>query len=472
MTDRSFERANDESRARLTRLIATLTPVSAGGRSGRWLDSGCGSGHMGFWDRWQARSLDGDAGGAMVGTGRVGRRRRATGQRRAGRIPVGHRSGRDRRPRPRRGDEARRTRRGVPDATVDAIEGTPSAYLLHRHRHRGEHLDQIERALGVAAPTAVDRDFVARNAASRQRLASIVERLRESDMALLTEEGGWTVAQALAHVAFWDRSTAARWRVAQAGAAEGKSLDPFQIPYSLLDGLNPPLAEMVDAWSGRLGLAIGREALDAAAAVDAIIESLADSLPASVIAEKPNLVGRWAHREAHIAQLERALAAGRPAAAPVDRSFDGRNEASLARLREFLGGLSAADLAQSSGEGSWTVGQTLGHLAFWDRFLASRWRSAVAAGPGEQPTFLPHELADLINDSLPATWLAFASSSPEAAIAEAVEAAQAVDHLIAGLPETATVEAVLADRPALLDRSIHRLEHLEEMEKAIALHRG
>ncbi len=255
-------------------------------------------------------------------------------------------------------------------------------------------------------------------------------------------------------------------------AAEGKPLDPFQISYALLDGLNPPLAEMVDAWTGRLGVAIGRETLDSAAAVDAIIESLADSLPDSLIAEKPNLVGRWVHREAHIEQLERALAAGRPAAAPVDRSYDARNEASLARLRDLLGQLSAADLALSPGEGSWTVGQTLGHLTFWDRFLASRWRAAVAAGPGEQPSFLPHELADLINDGLPPTWLAFASSSPEAAIAETLAAAEAVDNLISGLPETAPIEAVLAGRPALLDRSIHRLEHLEGLEKAIAARRG
>ena len=98
--------------------------------------------------------------------------------------------------------------------------------------------------------------------------------------------------------------------------------------------------------------------------------------------------------------------------------------------------------------------------------------AAVAAEPGGQPTFLPHELADLINDGLPPTWLAFASSAPEAAIAETLEAAQAVDRLIAGLPETAPVEAVLADRPALLDRSIHRLEHLEELQKVIAAHRG
>ena len=472
MTDRSFQHANDQARARLARLVATLTPAQlAVDLGGGWTVASALT-HTGFWDRWQAarwtEMLAGrwsaqdesviaaehlanaalDPYWAGIGSGRI--------------VALALEAA----------TELDALIAGAPDATVEALAGMPSAYLLNRHRHRGEHLDQIERALGIVAPRAVDRSFVARNAASRQRLASIVECLRESDMALITEEGGWTVAQALAHVAFWDRSTAARWRAAQAAADEGEPPDPFQIPYALLDGLNPPLAEMVDAWSGRLGAAIGRETLAAAAAVDAIIESLADSLPDSLLAEKPNLVGRWTHREAHIEQVERALAAGRPAAAPVDRSFDARNEASLARLREFVGGLSAADLALSSGEGSWTVGQTLGHLAFWDRFLEARWRAAVAAEPGGQPTFLPHELADLINDGLPPTWLAFASSSPEAAMAETLEAAQAVDRLIAGLPETAPVEAVLADRPALLDRSIRRLEHLEELQKVIAAHRG
>lgn len=318
-----------------------------------------------------------------------------------------------------------------------------------------------------AAPADVDRTFVERNAASRRRLASLVERLRDEDLALPTEEGGWTVAQALAHVAFWDRSWAARWRAAQAAAAEGKPLDPFGIPYELLEGINPPLVELVDAWSGRLGTAVAAEALAAAESVDSLIESLADGVSDALLTEKPASVGRWSHREAHLEQLERALAAGRPAAAPVDRSYVARNESSLARLRKSIGGLSAADLMRSAGSGSWTVGQVLGHLAFWDRFLAARWNAALEAGPGEQPSVFPHELADLINEGLPPTWQAFASAAPEAAIAETLAAAEAIDSLIAGLPEAAPVEAVLAERPALLDRSLHRLEHIAALEAAL-----
>jgi hypothetical protein len=37
----------------------------------------------------------------------------------------------------------------APDALVEKLEVGPSAYLLHRHRHRDEHLDHIERVLAA-----------------------------------------------------------------------------------------------------------------------------------------------------------------------------------------------------------------------------------------------------------------------------------------------------------------------------------
>jgi hypothetical protein len=73
----------------------------------------------------------------------------------------------------------------------------------------------------------------------------------------------------------------------------------------------------------------------------------------------------------------------------------------------------------------------------------------------------------LLNDGQPATWQAVASGSPETAIAETLAAAEEVDAIIAGLPESAPIEVVLAERPALFDRSIHRLEHLATIERAI-----
>jgi uncharacterized damage-inducible protein DinB len=473
MTDRSFQLANDESRARLARLVATLTPRQLAVDLGEGWTVASVLGHMGFWDRWQAarweQTLAGDwqADSASVKAAEcLANDALHPYWARAAAADLGALAL----------EAATRLDAlvsAVPDSLVDQLEGSPFAYLLHRHRHRGEHLDHIERGLAaadaglpvVAAP--VDRGFVERNAAARRRLASLAERLRDSDMQLPTEEGGWTAAQVLAHVAFWDRSNTARWRAALAAAEQGQPLDPVGIPYALLDGLTPPLIEMVGAWSGRLGTAVANEALAAAEEADALIESVAAIVPDTLIAEKPNLVNRWNHREAHVEQVERALAAGRPGAAAVDGSYLARNEASLERLRKALDGLTAADLALASGEGSWTVGQILGHLTFWDRFLAERWEAALAAGPGEQPSTMPHELADLINGGLPPTWLAFASAAPEAAIAETLAAAEAIDRLIAGLPPETPVAAILAERPALLDRSIHRFEHLDQVERAL-----
>jgi hypothetical protein len=178
------------------------------------------------------------------------------------------------------------------------------------------------------------------------------------------------------------------------------------------------------------------------------------------------LLNRWTHRNAHLHQIEAALAAGRPEAAPADRSFIERNDASRSRLRSVLSSLTAVDLAESAGEGQWTVGQVIGHLAFWDRFLAGRWRAALASGPGGQPSYLPHELADLLNDGLPATWNAFAATSADAVIAEALAAAEESDSIIGGLPDSTPIDAILAERPALLDRSIHRASHFVEIECA------
>ena len=467
MTDRSFQRANDESRERLAQLVTTLTPGQLAVDLGDGWTVASALAHAGFWDRWQAERWTEMLAGrwsaqdeSVIATEHL-----------ANDALHPYWSGVDAADIPALALEAATKLdaliAGAPDSIVDSIEGTPSAYLLHRHRHRGEHLDHIERCLAAAAPASVDRTFVERNASSRRRLAALVERLRDEDLALPTEEGGWTVTQALAHMAFWDRSTASRWRAAQA-VSEGKPLDPLGIPYELLEGINPPLADLVDAWSGRLGTAAAREALAAAESIDALVESLAAEIPDALIAEKPNFVNRWTHREAHLDQLERALATGRPAAAPVDRSYLARNEASLERLRKVLGSLSAADLDRSPHNSSWTVGQILGHLAFWDRFLAARWKVAQAAGPGEQPSVFSHDLSDLLNLGLPPSWQAFASAAPQAAIAETLAAAETVDRLISSLPTQAPVADVLAGRPALLDRSIHRLEHLDQIERALA----
>lgn len=469
MTDRSFQHANDESRERLARLVETLTPSQLEIDLGEGWTAASALAHAGFWDRWQAaRWTEMLAGRWSAQDDSV-----IEAEHLANEALHPYWAGIDAKDVPALALEAATKLDALiasaPDALVDAIEGTPSAYLLHRHRHRDEHLDHIERTIAaVAGP--LDRSFVEKNAASRRRMASIVERLRPEDMSRATEpteEGSWTIAQVLGHLLFWDRSMEARWNAALEKAGDGGPVDIVGIPMELTDAINLPLAGLIDAWTARLGLEIGNEALAAAEAVDALVEKAADRLPPAAVAARPNAVNRWGHRASHLEGIERALADSRPAAAPVDKGYLGRNESSRAAVKELVGGLSAADLARPAGDGSWTVGQVVGHLAFWDRFLAARWRAGLAGGTGGQPSYLPHELADLLNDGLPPTWSALAAADGGAVIAEVIAAAEEIDTIIAGLPAHTPVAEMLAERPALLDRSLHRNEHLDQIRRGL-----
>jgi hypothetical protein len=106
----------------------------------------------------------------------------------------------------------------------------------------------------------------------------------------------------------------------------------------------------------------------------------------------------------------------------------------------------------------WTVGAALVHLAFWDRCLKlwlERWqRSGIAASLD----------ADLLNETLLPLWTAIA---PADAARLAVEAAEALDRWL----ESASADVLAGirglGRPYLLDRSLHRNQHLDEIEAAL-----
>jgi hypothetical protein len=221
-------------------------------------------------------------------------------------------------------------------------------------------------------------------------------------------------------------------------------------------------------WAGIDAANIPALALEAAARLDALIASAPDATVETLEGTPAAyLLHRHHHRSEHLDHIERVISA---LTRPVDRAYLERNEASRARLRAVVGRVTRADLARPtspSREGSWTIGQTLGHLAFWDRFLASRWSAAQATGPGHQPIYLPDELADLVNAGLERFLASVADGSGVGLLAEVLVAAEAVDALISSLPAEAPVAAVLTDRPALLDRSIHRMAHLDDIVRVL-----
>lgn len=143
----------------------------------------------------------------------------------------------------------------------------------------------------------------------------------------------------------------------------------------------------------------------------------------------------------------------------MDNSYIARNQAALGRLRELLAQLSDEDMAREIGHG-WTVVAALGHLAFWDRITLIRLEEWERSGTR------PERLPDAVNDAMLEQWLVM---PPREAAGKAVAAAEAVDQRIAALAPELREEILAAGYSRLLDRSLHRGEHLDEIERAVHL---
>lgn len=142
----------------------------------------------------------------------------------------------------------------------------------------------------------------------------------------------------------------------------------------------------------------------------------------------------------------------------VDRSYIGRNTASRERLQTLVGRLRDADFGRDAG-GGWTIGALLAHVAFWDRYVTtrlSRWEKQGFENTALDP--------DAINDAALPGWRAIPG---RAATAEALAAADECDARTAGVADDLAAAILAAGRLRVLDRSIHRGEHIDQMERAL-----
>ncbi len=146
----------------------------------------------------------------------------------------------------------------------------------------------------------------------------------------------------------------------------------------------------------------------------------------------------------------------------TDRSHEERNAAAAARLKALVARLSDEDLTRQT-DGDWTIAAGLAHIAHWDRTVALRWAAAMAADT--LPIGIPLEIGHVINDASLPIWLAV---PPRTAAEIAVTAADETDAVLAALPDAALDAAVAAGVPRVLDRSIHRNAHLDDLERALA----
>jgi hypothetical protein len=143
---------------------------------------------------------------------------------------------------------------------------------------------------------------------------------------------------------------------------------------------------------------------------------------------------------------------------PLDPEIAQANRAATARIRALADRCSDADLATRVGE-HWTVAVVFAHLAFWDR------RPLGIIGQVEREGRLEERVVDPIaNDySLP-LWLAI---PPREAVRLALEASEELDSRLERASDDG-IATILAHNERWVRRHLHRNEHLDEAEAALA----
>jgi len=149
-----------------------------------------------------------------------------------------------------------------------------------------------------------DRTYVAENDTERKRLASLVARLRDQDLAR-PMPAGWTVASVLGHVAFWDQRIIAlieAWRKAGVGSAPPRLENEDDVDW-INDATKPLLLAVPPRRAAELTLSI-------AETVDRMVAELPEEfLAANNKAGSPLNMRRAEHRREHIDEIEAALRA-------------------------------------------------------------------------------------------------------------------------------------------------------------------
>jgi hypothetical protein len=136
------------------------------------------------------------------------------------------------------------------------------------------------------------------NRVQTDRLRRLVGRLTPAMLAVRLPRG-WTVAVALAHIAFWDRQRLClmrRWAAGQecSGAYDGELFNEVLRPF--LEMIPPDQAAAI--------------ALRTAEEIDALLLELPDEVIEAALArpDAPNL-DRGSHRQYHLDRVEQALVA-------------------------------------------------------------------------------------------------------------------------------------------------------------------
>jgi hypothetical protein len=144
----------------------------------------------------------------------------------------------------------------------------------------------------------------------------------------------------------------------------------------------------------------------------------------------------------------------------VTKDHNARNRAARERLDGVISRLGARDVPVDD---DWNAAALLAHLAFWDRLAAARLERHLREG--EPPVFATDAVTDLTNAAGMRQWK---ETPPRVAGTQAREAAAEIDRLIETLPSDKLEGLKALGRSFLIDRSNHRKEHLDQIERALA----
>ena len=143
----------------------------------------------------------------------------------------------------------------------------------------------------------------------------------------------------------------------------------------------------------------------------------------------------------------------------MTKDHNARNRAARERLEAVIARVGDRDVVLSDG---WTAAALLGHLAFWDRLAVARLEKHLREG--QPPVSAPDEVTDLTNAAGMRQW----KETPVGLAGEqAREAAAEIDRLIETLPADKLDGLKALGRSYLIDRSNHRKEHLDQIERAL-----
>jgi len=142
----------------------------------------------------------------------------------------------------------------------------------------------------------MERQFIAENARERKRLRKLVDRITGEELKLPLGEG-WTIASALAHLAFWDQRALVLLRKSK---KSGVALSPVDI-----DTINDALLPLCLALSPRTAAKL---AVSSAEKIDHELEESSTALIAKIegLGEKYRLY-RSEHRKLHLDEIESFL---------------------------------------------------------------------------------------------------------------------------------------------------------------------